>query len=80
MQTTEIEKLIKTQINCEFIQVSSNDNTHYEALIVSTDFTDKTKIQRHRMVYSSLGDHMVSDIHALSMKLYTPQEHKSINE
>lgn len=50
------------------------DGQHFEAIIVCPDFEGKSLIQRHKMVYSVLGDKMKSEIHALSMKTLTPAE------
>jgi acid stress-induced BolA-like protein IbaG/YrbA len=50
------------------------DGTHFEALIVSEAFAGKNRVQRHQLVYQTLGDRMREEIHALSMKTYTPQE------
>lgn len=47
---------------------------HYRVLIVSTAFSDKNLLQRHRLVYDTLGEAMQSDIHALSIKALTPDE------
>ena len=47
---------------------------HLEAIIVSKDFEDKGLIDRHRMVYESVGNLMKHEIHALSMKTLTPDE------
>ena len=47
---------------------------HLEAIIVSKDFEDKGLIDRHRLVYESVGDLMQHEIHALSMKTLTPDE------
>lgn len=47
---------------------------HLEAIIVSNDFVDKSLIDRHKMIYSSLGDLMKHEIHALSMKTLTKDE------
>jgi acid stress-induced BolA-like protein IbaG/YrbA len=41
---------------------------------VSAAFEDKGRLQRHQTVYAVLGDRMKSEIHALSMKTYTPTE------
>ena len=50
------------------------DGTHFEAVVVSEEFAGKSRIQRHQRVYQTLGDRMRSEIHALSMKTFTPQE------
>lgn len=50
------------------------DGTHFEAVIVSELFAGKNRVQRHQLVYQTLGDRMRAEIHALSMKTFTPQE------
>ena len=52
------------------------DGHHFTAVIICEDFQGKLPIARHRMVYAALGEHMKSDIHALSMDTLTPEEHK----
>ncbi len=50
------------------------DGRHFEAVVVSDEFSGKNRVQRHQLVYKALGDRMREEIHALSMKTYTPQE------
>lgn len=57
----------------------SGDGHHFEAVIVFAGFTDKSMIQQHRMVYEALGQRMERDIHALSIKTYTPTQAKAEN-
>jgi acid stress-induced BolA-like protein IbaG/YrbA len=52
----------------------SGDGQHFEALVVSEEFAGKSRVQRHQRVYQALGDRMREEIHALSMKTFTPQE------
>ena len=47
---------------------------HYRLLIVSTAFSGKTTLARHRLVYDALGELMHSKIHALSIVALTPEE------
>ena len=47
---------------------------HFRVLIVSEAFADKSLLDRHRMVYKSLGDLMRTDIHALAIDAWSPQE------
>jgi acid stress-induced BolA-like protein IbaG/YrbA len=50
------------------------DGQHFEAVVVSEEFAGKSRIQRHQRVYQTLGDRMREEIHALSMKTFTPEE------
>ena len=47
---------------------------HLETTIVSDNFTDKSLIERHRIVYDAMGELMKHEIHALSMKTLTKVE------
>ena len=47
---------------------------HLETTIVSNSFTDKSLIERHRIVYDAMGELMKHEIHALSMKTLTKAE------
>lgn len=47
---------------------------HFVAVIVSPKFEGRSLIERHRIVYDALGDLMKKDVHAFTMKTYTPKE------
>jgi BolA protein len=47
---------------------------HFNVTIIADAFAGKSLIERHRLVYNALGDMMQTDIHALSIKAYTPEE------
>jgi BolA protein len=47
---------------------------HYLLTIVSRKFSGKSALARHRLVYDALQEMMHKNIHALSVKAYTPEE------
>lgn len=47
---------------------------HFSIKIVSDSFTGMNRLQRHRMIYTSLQDLLKSDVHALAMKANTFEE------
>ena len=47
---------------------------HYRLLIVSAEFMGKSTLQRHRLVFDTLGELMRCRIHALSIQSLTPEE------
>ncbi len=57
----------------EYLSVDG-DGRHFEAVVVSSAFAGKSRVQRHQLVYQTLGDRMREEIHALSIKTYTPEE------
>ena len=69
----QIESYIKQGIACSHIQVEG-DGQHFFATIVSPDFAGKRLIQRHQLVYAAMGDRMKAEVHALSIKAFTPEE------
>jgi acid stress-induced BolA-like protein IbaG/YrbA len=74
MTAEELQSLISAKLPCEHIQVAG-DGRHWEAVIVSPEFEGKRLIQRHQRVYATLGARMHTDeVHALSMKTFTPAE------
>lgn len=74
MTTPEnIEAWIDQNMNAERVTVEG-DGHHFDAVIVSEQFEGLNTLARHRLVYTALGDKMQAEIHALSMKTYTPGE------
>ncbi len=74
MTATEIQSLIAAGLPCDHIELAG-DGRHWEAVIVSPAFEGKRPIQRHQLVYATLGAKMHTDeVHALSMRTYTPAE------
>jgi BolA family transcriptional regulator, general stress-responsive regulator len=49
---------------------------HFSVEVVSAAFEGKSAVARHKLIYAALGDAMQTDIHALSIKAFTPQEAK----
>jgi BolA protein len=47
---------------------------HYVLLIVSRRFAGQSRVARHRLVYAALGELMQTQIHALAITAYTPEE------
>ena len=74
MNSDDIKVLIEASIADAVVNVSSDDNVHFEAIVISQGFQEKSLVQRHQMVYGCLGDKMQSEIHALSLTTLTPKE------
>jgi len=74
MDPAEITQLIEIGLPGSKVQVMSDDNTHFEALVVAAEFTDKRLLARHQMVYKCLGSLVGNEIHALSIIAMTPEE------
>ena len=78
MTAEELQNIIAAGLACEHLQVEG-DGRHWYATLVSTEFEGKRLIQRHQRVYATLGQKMQTDeVHALSMKTYTPAEWQAL--
>ncbi len=80
MDPSEIEQLIKAGFEDAVVKVASDDNTHFEALVVAAEFEGKRPIARHQLVYRCLGKLVGNEIHALSIKALTPDEWRAAGE
>ena len=74
MDTQSIEQMIKSGLPDATVSVQSDDGVHFEAVVTSASLSGKSPIQRHRMVYATLGNFMGNEIHALSLRTMLPQE------
>tara|TARA_B100000886_G_scaffold303575_1_gene234300 strand:+ start:63 stop:293 length:231 start_codon:yes stop_codon:yes gene_type:complete len=70
MNLNEIESLIKEAMPDAIVEIQdlAGDGNHYSATITSSQFTGKTKIEQHKMVYNSLKGRMGNELHALAIK------------
>jgi acid stress-induced BolA-like protein IbaG/YrbA len=68
-----IETDIRASLDCQHLEVDG-DGAHFQAVIVSAAFAGKSRVQRHQIVYATLGARMREEIHALSMRTLTPDE------
>ncbi|MDK2123153.1 BolA family protein [Parachitinimonas caeni] len=73
-----LAQYIAAGVKCDVLEVSG-DGHHFEATIVSVEFSGKSRIQQHQIVYRALGDRMREEVHALSMKTFSPEEWASKN-
>ena len=74
MTSEELQSIIAQGLPCEHIELTG-DGRHWYATIVSAEFEGQRTLQRQRSVYATLGNRMQTDeVHALSMKTFTPAE------
>ena len=70
MNLNEIESLIKEAMPDAIVEIEdlAGDGNHYSATITSSQFSGKSKIEQHKMVYNSLKGKMGNELHALAIK------------
>lgn len=85
-RATQIEQRLRDAFAPQDIQVVDDSDLHaghegaregsghYSVTIVSAAFAGHPALKRHRMVYDALQDMMHRQIHALSIRAFTPDE------
>ena len=56
------------------VRVATEDDTHFDAIVIARQFEGKRPLQRHQLVYAGLGARMGREVHALSIQAFTPDE------
>jgi stress-induced morphogen len=75
MNPAEIEKLIRARLPDAKITIEDlkGDGDHYAALVVSSAFKGKTRVEQHKMVYDALEGRMGHELHALALQTAVPE-------
>ena len=70
MDLKDIEKHIKEGLPDAIVKIEdlAGDGNHYSATVTSKEFSGKSKIEQHKMVYNSLKGKMGNELHALAIK------------
>jgi acid stress-induced BolA-like protein IbaG/YrbA len=75
MNPHEVAQLIEAGLAGAQALVRSEDNVHFEAVVIAPGFAGKRAVQRHQLVYSTLGAAVGNEIHALALQVFTPEEY-----
>jgi acid stress-induced BolA-like protein IbaG/YrbA len=74
MDPRDIAQLIEQHLPGAQAKVQTDGQGHYEAIVICEAFAGKRSLQRHQMVYSTLGARVGREIHALAIRALTPEE------
>jgi acid stress-induced BolA-like protein IbaG/YrbA len=75
MNPQQVAQIIEAGLAGARALVKSEDNVHFEAVVIAAAFAGKRPVQRHQLVYSALGAAVGNEIHALALQAYTPDEY-----
>ena len=85
-RVTKIKALLDSALGPQRVEISDDSHLHaghrgaqgggghFSVTIVSEAFIGKNLLERHRMVYNALSQALETEIHALSIQAYTPEE------
>lgn len=79
LTASDLRGYIIDGLSSDYVDVKGDDGQHFEAVIVSSKFTGIKMVQQHQLVYQALGERMRSEIHALSIRTFTPEAWLKIN-
>lgn len=76
MNINSIKQKVRDEISGARVDVVDTTGTgdHFSVLVVSDIFYKMTLINRHKLIYKSLNQHLTKEIHALQIKAYTKEE------
>lgn len=81
-QVTEVVSPIYLNVEDESLNhhVPQGAETHFKVTVVSLQFINLTRIERHRLLNKLLAEEFDLGLHALSLHLYTPEEWEKNNK
>lgn len=74
LQPTRLDVINESEMHAGHRSSPGTGESHFRILIVSEAFAGKSRIERHRMVNSALGDEVGGRIHALALATFAPGE------
>ena len=74
MNPQQVAQIIESGLPGAKALIKSDDNVHFEAVVIATAFAGKRSVQRHQLVYGTLGAAVGNEIHALALQVFTPEE------
>lgn len=74
MQVTEVEKIIRDQLENVEVKVEK-DGSHYQVTAIGEVFAGMGAVKKQQLIYGCLNQHIMDGtIHAVIIKTYTPEE------
>jgi len=70
MKAAELEKFIKEAFPDAEVTISdlAGDDNHFAAVVISSAFKGKSRVQQHQLVYAALKGNMGDVLHALQLQ------------
>ncbi|MGC7892147.1 BolA family iron metabolism protein IbaG [Vibrio anguillarum] len=74
MDSAKVQQLLEQALNLEEIHVKG-EGSHYEVIAVDACFAGMSRVKKQQLIYAPLMEYIQrNDIHALSIKAFTPIE------
>ena len=81
MEPESVKELIAKGIPDAKIEVIDTTGTkdHFSAVVISSSFEGLSLIDQHKQVYKAVGEYMTTEIHALQLKTFSPEQWEKNN-
>lgn len=74
MDSSQVKELLDEALQLEEIHVKG-EGSHYEVVAVDVKFDGMSRVKKQQLIYAPLMEYIKrNDIHAVSIKAYTPEE------
>jgi acid stress-induced BolA-like protein IbaG/YrbA len=74
VDSTQVQELLQNALNLEELMVKG-EGSHYEVIAVDKQFDGMSRVKKQQLIYGPLMEYIQrNDIHAVSIKAYTPEE------
>lgn len=76
MNLNQVQELIEKAIPEAHVSINDlvGDGDHLQVIVVSQKFEGKSLLEQHQMILTPLRESLKTDLHALTLKTYTPQQ------
>lgn len=74
MDSTQVQQLLQQALSLEELHVKG-EGSHYEVIAIDASFETMSRVKKQQLIYAPLMAYIQrNDIHAVSIKTFTPQE------
>ncbi|WP_319535546.1 BolA family iron metabolism protein IbaG [uncultured Vibrio sp.] len=74
MDSAKVQQLLEEALNLQEVHVKG-EGSHYEVVAVDASFDGMSRVKKQQLIYAPLMEYIQrNDIHALSIKAFTPEE------
>ena len=74
MDSEQVRQILEQALNLEEVIVKG-EGSHYEVIAVDASFEGMSRVKKQQFIYAPLMEYIQrNDIHAVSIKAFTPEE------
>ena len=71
---TRLDIINESELHAGHRSSPGTGESHFRIVVVSPEFSGKSRVERHRMVNALLAEELAGRVHALALRTYAPGE------